>query len=529
MGAFKIQSNIDNINLHHLCQPEFPHTLLHVGSSLGDVPPWKSEHLATTAKSDYDLQSYCCNDVAITRRCLDPLVEQVRLKGLLDLYWIDSRMQEITRDLHRVGMYVVEDERKRLDDELLVKKAVARKQCVELGGIAPADLESATEIVEDEETGEELNPGSFPQICDLLFDKWKLPVTAYTDAGEPSTKEEALIALMPLLPVADSRRQFLMALRRYRKFQQARSTYTKRYVPNQKGSKSGLFVWPDGRIRASYNMHSVPGGRFACSKPNLQNVSRRFRAMYAAAPGHMLVYADQNALELRVAAGLANDVPFIQEFLSGRKVHLQTCRIVYGAGFDAKSKAERDRLYDFVKRITYAWIYSALVKTIHEQVLSSEDENFELPYLNVKLQQTRETVDALNAAHPSITRWWDKEIETWRTQRYLTSEFLKRRMDFADGKEDRPLQVNFRCQSSGRDVMIKAHLQLRDALPPFYAGPGTGLIQDGHDAVLVECPEDDVARVKGIVAECMNQKFDGFPLPFVGEAKSGRTWADVSG
>ena len=64
-----------------------------------------------------------------------------------------------------------------------------------------------------------------------------------------------------------------------------------------------------GRIHADYMVAGAITGRASCVRPNLQQIprDRRFRALFLAAPGNVLVAADFSSMELRAAAEISGD------------------------------------------------------------------------------------------------------------------------------------------------------------------------------------------------------------------------------
>jgi DNA polymerase I-like protein with 3'-5' exonuclease and polymerase domains len=76
--------------------------------------------------------------------------------------------------------------------------------------------------------------------------------------------------------------------------------------------------------------------------------------------------------------------------------------------------------------------------------------------------------------------------------------------------------------------MARATLALVDQVGCEYAGPGTGLINQCHDALVLEVPEYDAPRVARILTDAMTQTFDALPgVRFTGTANIAGNWKDA--
>src|SRR4029077_12732850 len=87
-----------------------------------------------------------------------------------------------------------------------------------------------------------------------------------------------------------------------------------------------------GRIHASYWVAGTASGRASCTKPNLQQLpkDKRFRALFKAAPDHVLVVGDFNAMELRAAAYISRDHAMTEAFERGLDLHKITASRMTG-------------------------------------------------------------------------------------------------------------------------------------------------------------------------------------------------------
>jgi hypothetical protein len=209
----------------------------------------------------------------------------------------------------------------------------------------------------------------------------------------------------------------------------------------------------------------------------------------------------------------------------------------------------------FVKEFTYASIYAATVETRWKMLKSKESNGkFLYPYL------TSGEIEAFDRKwhelNPEIQMWWDQLVYLYRKQGYLEEPVFHARCDFLDG-EDLNKLANFQPQAGGSALVHLATFKLLEKITFGKWGPGSGLMQQGHDALVVEVPadhdgpqvveKDETGKVVGTkwcadpncrctaaqtaryLEECMtiNGREYGLPLMFKGEAVIGKTWHDV--
>ena len=328
--------------------------------------------------------------------------------------------------------------------------------------------------------------------------------------------------------------------------------------------------WANGTV--SHNT-----GRLSSSKPiNAQNFPKGLRAMVRAAPGHVLIGADADQLELRIAAALWGAKRYLAAFAASADPHSSTALACFGeafrnaAGFpgghwmgdlfipngEGKWTGEGKTFRDLAKRVQYASQYMATVETVHRVICQTETEGkggkTELPYLSLALAEVRKMHQAWLDGCPEFPMGWEREIDEWRRQSFLMEPIDFRRRDFLDGENPNEL-VNFKIQSSGAALMNRAIIALADAVPCEKWGPGTGIINQCHDALVLEVPADGAEvitykdettgeekqkwivpegsipwRTMQVLNEAMNQEHPALPgVKITAAADIGLTWKEV--
>jgi len=500
---------VDTLLLHKLAASEYRHSLGFVGSVLTDVPAWKADHAGVTAKTDKELHEYCATDVAVTARVVQPLLEMVYERKQTHLIDKDLRMQSLCAGMRRMGIRIHEPTRL-LHEEAQTEAAV--KWRTKLQRIQP-----------------DINPNSTAQLRRLLFDKWALPPHEYTLSGEPSTSVASLRSLS-VNPLADEeQREFLQALRFYRRAEKLLSTYIRKFAPNAGVVKDG-YVYPD------YNSHGTVTGRLSSSNPNFQNIPFNLRDMFIPPDGCVFVGADYDQLELRFAAALANAQHYLDAFEKKEiDPHNLTADLMFGDVFwnaegapdtkMGKGKGQFKQLRNLAKTICFASLYGASAPKVHEIIGRAEDDAGNMLYAHYDLRQIRVLHRRWKSKAPEFEQWWKNTVDQYKMDGYIEEVVWMRRRYFAE--EDYNAILNFGVQAGGFAVVAMSMLELVEKHIPFDFDNKIGLVNQLHDAVLLSVPEERAEEVKQIVDETLTRKVDGLDVTFSAEAEIGMTWKDV--
>jgi DNA polymerase I-like protein with 3'-5' exonuclease and polymerase domains len=93
-----------------------------------------------------------------------------------------------------------------------------------------------------------------------------------------------------------------------------------------------------GRVHSNFHQLGADTGRFTCSKPNLQQIPKEqeWRDLFIASPGHKLITADYNQIELRILAEFSQDPVFLEAYRNGKDLHQETADKIGGSREAAK-------------------------------------------------------------------------------------------------------------------------------------------------------------------------------------------------
>jgi DNA polymerase I-like protein with 3'-5' exonuclease and polymerase domains len=176
--------------------------------------------------------------------------------------------------------------------------------------------------------------------------------------------------------------------------------------------------------------------------------------------------------------------------------------------------------------------------------MDNADGTTSLPYLTLSLREVRRMHEAWLSGCPEFPRGWDREIETYRKQGFLSEPVTGRRRDFLDGENPNEL-VNYNIQGSAAGLMNIGLVQLAEAIPLHAYGPGTGIINQCHDALVLEVPADGCSydseakkwkveegsipwRTMKTLEECMNSTHSSLPgVRITATADIGGSWKEV--
>jgi len=557
-----VKPNIDTMLLHRLVESELPHNLGFVGSVYTEAPSWKTtregKKKAFGSETDEELHIYCGYDVAVTAAVLPPLWTQVQLRKQQEVSTCDHQLQKICADMHIAGMHVDQTERKKWEQKLLRETYTRRSKVRDTSGL------------------ENLNPASVLQLRELLFNQWHLipnceDKVRFTKNGDPSTSDDVLRSLLAIKTLTNTQRKVITEIRLYRRAQKLLGTYVTKlrynteeawggwddndtWMDKEWRDKYGLkklgIVYPDtDRMHPGYNCHGTTSGRLSSSKPiNAQNFPGSLRAMVTAAPGHLLVGADMDQLELRIAASRWNSQKYLEAFAEGLDPHSSvTSMAIFGDRFEkaaiecgvgpypwktgTKFKGTAKNLRGLAKCVAYASQYSASVATVHKVITQTEIDNGDgtttLPYLALSVPEVR-IMHEKWCEGAKFSLGWDQEISTFKSQGFISEPVHSRRRDFLDGGENLSELVNFPIQASAAGLMNEAIIQLSRIIPLHKWGPGTGIINQCHDSIVVECPIHQAEWVKRQIEEAMNCTHPAFPgIVFTAAGDISNKWSEV--
>ncbi len=380
---------------------------------------------------------------------------------------------------------------------VLIDSALLEKQSAELGAKMMA-LEKKAFL----EAGQPFNLNSPKQIGEIFFEQLKLPVVKKTPSGAPSTDEEVLEKLALDYPLPKT-------LLEYRGLTKLKSTYTDK-LPRMVNARTG-------RVHTNYGQATAVTGRLASNDPNLQNIpvrtgeGRRIREAFIAPPGHVLVSADYSQIELRIMAHLSRDPGLLKAFAAGEDVHRATAAEIFNRSIAEVSADERRA----AKTINFGLIYGMSAFGLAIQ-------------LNLDRTTAQAYIDNYFARYPGVKRYMDETRAKARELGYVET-VLGRRLWLQEIRSSNPARrqgaeraaINAPMQGTAADLIKLAMIAVqhwldRDKL-------GSRLIMQVHDELVLEVPDEELARVKAQLPQLM-AGVARLEVPLLVDVGSGLNW-----
>ncbi len=383
---------------------------------------------------------------------------------------------------------------------VLIDAQLLSKQSHELGLQANALEQKAYELA-----GQPFNLGSPKQLGEILFGKLGLPVKRKTATGQPSTDEEVLSELAEDFPLPK-------LLLEHRSITKLKSTYTDK-LPKMVNAQTG-------RVHTNYGQATAITGRLSSNDPNLQNIpvrtsqGREIRKAFIAPPGSKIVSADYSQIELRIMAHLSEDASLLDAFAKGLDIHKATAADIFGIPI-AEITSEQRR---YTKAVNFGLIYGMGAFGLASQ-------------LGIERNAAQQFIDKYFARYPGVAEYMQTTREFARANGFVETVFGRRLSlpDIVGGNGPRRAgaeraAINAPMQGTAADLIKLAMIAVDQWLHD--AKLKSKLIMQVHDELVLEVPEDELARVKEELPKHMTT-VAALKVPLVAEVGVGMNWDEA--
>ena len=283
-----------------------------------------------------------------------------------------------------------------------------------------------------------------------------------------------------------------------------------------------------GRIHASYWVAGTASGRAACTKPNLQQLpkDKRFRALFRAAPGYVLVVGDFNAMELRAAAYISGDHAMTEAFEQGLDLHKITASRMTGKPLEAVTDEERGG----AKTVNFGAIYGQGAAGL---VRSAWDNYARI----LTIAEAEQWVRAHKEAYPQLDAWKHQHAQRCKDAgriiigRDATQGIGRHYLEawVPEGDSFYTKCCNLPVQGACADASMLALAYTDDRL--FEAGFAGGPVAWLHDEIVLEVRETQAERAAEILKQSMidgfSETFPGTPLNGLADPHIGLNWGEA--
>lgn len=298
----------------------------------------------------------------------------------------------------------------------------------------------------------------------------------------------------------------------------------KKRLSTLKSDKLWHAIGKDGRLRPGWNSCGTETMRLACAEPNVMNIEQLLRHLFGPAPGKAYVHADKAQLELRVMAVVAEDEVLKQAIRTGDVYSFDAINW-FKLPPDINVKKLKPAARQSAKIIHLAAQYSASNPTIWAQALE-QDMTFKFSMVLALSQQFRKL-------YWRTVEYWEEEKNRVLSCGYSSGRILGGRI-YHPAPPELSKIANTPIQRTAAEMMNLETLELEQVLRKEV--PNARLVAQVHDALDVECDEDDVDKVKAIMLKVMDREWmfcnQTFPFPIevkVAYSRDGLrgTWAEV--
>lgn len=415
---------------------------------------------------------YAAKDAAIMPEVKAKLDERIVADGLADVLELENECVMPIAQMELNGFYL---DQERWREQLAKMSKIQKKTGDELqhllsAGVAQASLFGQTQI----------NLDSIDQVTNALLNLG-VPVPNTTRAWElqPLAEEYPVVA----------------KLLEYRAAAKASQSF---------GENILEFIEPaTGRIHADFRQIGAPTGRFACSKPNLQQIphEEEYRRCFRAPEGRKLVIADYSQIELRILADFSGDANFINAFVSGQDFHAATAAQVFGIKAEDVTADQRS----FAKRLNFGVVYGIGASRFASMT-------------GLTQRQAEETLRRYFATYPRMDEWLRtaaKNVLTERSARTASGRLARMTFDPNDRSSVGAAQryaKNMPIQGTSADILKRALRLLHDDL----RGTSAMLVNIVHDEIVVECDaaeaESTAAKLEAAMLRAGEQFVNNVPI-----------------
>lgn len=253
-------------------------------------------------------------------------------------------------------------------------------------------------------------------------------------------------------------------------------------------------VSDDGRFRATFNIAGTYTGRFSSSKwfdrgMNVQNFPRETRSgvnvrnLLVADPGCVLLEFDLKQAEDRYVAWDAADQTAMRLYTE----EIDPYQMIAGWVFEKEPDVVTGRERYICKRAKLAFNYGVGPLTL---AAAFAKDGFD----DVTVAECRKVLRRIALRFPNIERW-KREIEaTLLRGDYLETPF-GRRSRFMDRKDDSLFRAGFAFKPQSAVGELTNHVMQRVYHEVLPEEPAVDLLMQQHDAVIVQAPLFDAARI----------------------------------
>ena len=257
------------------------------------------------------------------------------------------------------------------------------------------------------------------------------------------------------------------------------------------------------RLHPDYQQVRTTTGRFACARPNLQQIPAReegaiFRTFFKAPEGRRLVTCDYSQQEMRVLADVSGDPTLLEAYRTGKDLHSLTAAAMYGVPYTDDFKDKHKDLRQAAKTINFGLVYGRGPSSLAGQIGVSVDE-------------AKNLVKQYFQKMPKVGDWLNNAAKMGVEKGYVETLLGRKRFyelpDEGDPNYEKEIasieraSKNMPIQGTSADMTKMAMIEIHKRYKK--EGLRASIIHTLHDELVSEADEDCAERALEIQKEEM--------------------------
>ncbi|UAC47527.1 DNA polymerase I [Bacillus aquiflavi] len=353
--------------------------------------------------------------------------------------------------------------------------------------------------------GETFNINSPKQLGVILFDKLGLPVIKKTKTGY-STSADVLEKLEPM-------HEIIREILHYRQLGKLQSTYIEGLLK--------VVSTKTNKVHTRFNQALTQTGRLSSTDPNLQNIPIRLeegrkirQAFIPSEEGWVIFAADYSQIELRVLAHISGDKKLIKAFKEDMDIHTKTAMDVFHVSKEEITPDMRRQ----AKAVNFGIVYG-----ISDYGLSQN--------LKISRKEAGNFIDRYFESYPGVKEYMEEIVYEAKQKGFVSTLLHRRRYipeitsrNFNVRSFAERTAMNTPIQGSAADIIKKTMIDMAARLEK--ENLQTRLLLQVHDELIFEAPEDEIAVLKEIVPDVMENSIE-LLVPLKVDFAYGPTWYDA--
>lgn len=555
----------DTMLLHHVINPELPHTLGYIVSIYGKTSYWKDVVLGNEARminmDDAEVRTYNARDSVVLHQVLPGLLEHLDEVGTRKTY--EEVSVPLLMPLLRMTKNGLPLDQKRIAAKkasFTKMAAKARLKCYASANLPEAfNLDSTDQVryllwnikpkglaktiaelaaYDDKDAAKKRNKNTkkyreleskvalYNEVRPFVQVMSKPPKT---DSGLPGATDAS--ALISLQRAAINRLDAISDLKNQEKVKEEKGSleklmeFLKEFKIYSGADKlastfSGFPTGPDGRIHPKFKIHGTRTGRLSSAEPNAQNLPEEVLDVFKPNDGRVIIKGDYSNIEYRMMAIMTGESWLIEEFNKGVNFHDINTKLLFSI---EKGHPEWDTMRRCAKTFAFGLFYGSTIEGMYRNILA------QVPEFRQSLANFKVLVRNYMSKMPNYALWAEKIKKQARETRCVETAFGRKRFLLGTPDEIEREGLNTPIQGSAGEVCnraiirLDAELQKKPELKAF-------LICTVHDSILVEAPEEKQNEVATLMKTCMETEYtiNGITTKFPVDIEIGPSWGETA-